>query len=458
MKELQLCQTLANVQMPRDSRLPVAERFGEITLKTDGQVAMSNSVARLWKEATMRQVARRTFIKGSTALSFLGTSSARSLAKESAGKGIFHRGMGALLRWSPADKGFDAEYSAWLATVGIVPRFYNTFTGFDTEWNLKHWVEGTAGDYGRDRRTDASSGVILVHGFSLTTMNGDIVYQDIPSGKHDGTYRNQVAAFGKQGYKELWVRPNYEENYGGTTPGNYGGKGRGPRGAEFAILRNAGWRHVIPLLRDEASKWDMTLKVIFNPTPVSWEEAAARPTNYDLPDLYDIVAVDMYSGNMWDDWSRDYPGYFSTEPFTRGFRSVATSSRDVDLWCVDGHDRGIGKQTYDNMAHQFDFTGNGQGWSLWDTVQLAKSHGKPMMIAEFGEVQKGRGGKYLLDSQGLGADLNLARYTRSRIDYIQDVMGVEVLTIMAWNGQSETRMSPLMLQSLGNAFPELKMR
>jgi hypothetical protein len=381
-----------------------------------------------------------------------GTTTVESGAPVAPVSGVPSRGFG----WFayPEDSGFAAAFEHFVATTGITPKFLLSFTGsFTSMSQIVDYNDSHAAAWANQPSVSPSTGLVPVLGITLQTTQNDMTLANIPTGAADGFFTSLVGSWATRGYKELWIRLSYEQNFPATTPSNEDAvnafTGGAPGEPQYTPLAIAALQYSYTKLHAVAAAAGMTIQVIWNPTLINYDNVS--PTNYYPGTQYvDIEAVDLYTNNFYGPSTQlTYPGYYSQPAFSTTFEP----------------DGGVGTQTnlktwassYDNVAWFLDFTDGtrppytgGPGWSLYTAMNHALSTQKPLMIAEYGTISScdGGGNGGLVDSSGLAEDLNLAAYTRKRIAWFQ-AQGGNFLTMDLWQCLDDA-----MLATYGQVWPD----
>jgi hypothetical protein len=282
----------------------------------------------------------------------------------------------------------------WNRQIGLPLKFFGGYTGFDTLANMPAnayysvSVPIATGGY-----FAPATGIIPVIGTSLATVDGSMTLAGNAAGTYDATWQQMMTNM-LYAYNTLILRLNYESNIQ-TTPGGYT-NGNTAWGAQF----KAAFKHVSAVIRAKvATMPGKTLYVCFDTCPLNFVDANNTLANYK-PDAgdYDILGMDLYTGNSYPVTNSNWPGYAAQTPFTLNATASATgSSTDNNLWATDFNPsatQGGQGYTYNNMAHYLCFQdgkdaqpNGGQGNSLYYLiVNCALADQKPIMHPEFGGV------------------------------------------------------------------------
>ncbi|WP_419815163.1 glycosyl hydrolase [Glacieibacterium sp.] len=273
-----------------------------------------------------------------------------------------------------AMRSFKQSYDQNVAAMGGArPRYFNVFTDFgqppETWAKSASWAAWSSKQSG-DAYIGPGSGSIPLVGVPLASNTlgwgkVDAFYQDVIAGRYDDVYAGIVDAYADNGYKTIDFRIAYEfnGNFMPWAPGN--SKAPNAR-ADFV----AAFRHVADILhRQGKAKHVQAL--------VHWNPAAINDTSYDVASLYpgdayvDVIAVDLYNTM--------YP--LTLADWTKGGKGDAT---DRQSWAASLDNR-THYWRYPNASRRTPTPKLGNwGWSIAQTIDMAKLHGKPMGVDETG--------------------------------------------------------------------------
>lgn len=380
---------------------------------------------------------------------------------------------------------------------------------FGGEWslyNMTSWSAIVLQELAQSADYSPASGRSLVWG-SWATASGDGSFSpaDICAGAVDSYIREWIAMFANYGYTTangytgtIFVRINWEQNYHGTTPGNFNsvqsgrqnwnqGQGQqyawGPDGVPGTSNYGTGaigaWRHLVTVMRDEAQLRGVPISIVWNPHYLPYgsgngDHWSAPEAMYPGDDACDVHSIDIYANQFWPNGWWDYPGYINQPPMTTGVNGTPSASHDSRTWATITGD-------YSNAAHHYDFTstnnGTGDGldnagWGMYKGMcyslvigpyaQATNPNGsprvaKPFSIGEFGGLADGGGGNGPFSETDSGGgpvvnDPHFFHYIKSRIAWFQ-AQGGEFLWAALWNGPNNTRMGPAMSASFAEAWP-----
>lgn len=336
----------------------------------------------------------------------------------------------AFASWIPASPGtgmprygcglYDtATITHWNRQIGLPIKFLLGYTGFS---NISGMVSGFY--YATHTRdvpgtwSSSATGIIPVIGTSLATADGGMTLANNASGANDATWQQcMVNMFGGWGGNEIWLRLNYESNIQTTSGGYTNGN------TAWAPLFKAAFEHVAGVLYAfmAASLPTKTLRILFDTCPlnfISTPNGNALSLYMPDPSTWDILGMDVYTGNCFPTDLSSWTNYASETPFTLGASTTAAPGGATDdAWATDynasaGPNNGNPGYTYNNMGHYLCFPdaksgspNGGQGQSLYSLVQAALTAQKPIFHPEFGAVDATYTGGVLTGQGGAGLDL-----------------------------------------------------
>ena len=273
-----------------------------------------------------------------------------------------------------AEKNFENSYDAFVKNQGGAhPTFFNAFTDFGqdpSQWPSNASWSAWSCNLSGANYVGSASGAIPVVGVPMASNAGgwgnvDQFYQDTIAGVYDAAYKGIVDAWADNGYKTVEFRNGYEFD-GNFMPWAPGNSSSASAVADFVKA----FQHIADIEHSEGAARGITVKVEWNPAAINW-------TGYDLQTAYpgdqyvDVISVDTYSPvypNDLTDWAH---GGTSQAP-------------DLQTWAADPANRAHFWQ-YQN-ANQYNPTPGlgGSGWSVQNTIDFARQHGKPIAIDESG--------------------------------------------------------------------------
>ena len=275
-----------------------------------------------------------------------------------------------------ANTTFLNAFDSFKTLMGASPLFMDTFTDFSQDpsqwdanagWTAWSWAKTGSAYVG------PGSGVTPVIGIPLASNAGgwgsaDTFYKSIISGTLDATYKGIVSSWAAQGYKTIQLRLGYEFD-GNFMPWGPGNSGSPTADADFV----AAWQHVANLVHEQGTASGITVQTVWNPADINW--TSTSPASLYPGDSYvDIISTDAYS-----------PVY--PLDLTSWSSNSLSQVANLTTWAADPTNRAHYWQYSD--ATQYALTGNNNGWSFQDTVNLAATHHKPLSISETGAGNNG---------------------------------------------------------------------
>ena len=275
-----------------------------------------------------------------------------------------------------ANTTFLNAFDSFKTLMGTSPLFMDTFVDFGQDpsqwdsnagWTAWSWAQTGSAYVG------PGSGVTPVIGVPLASNaggwgNADTFYKSIIGGALDATYKGIVSSWAAQGYKTIQLRLGYEFD-GNFMPWGPGNSGSPTADADFV----AAWQHVANLVHQQGAASGITVQTVWNPADINW--TSKSPASLYPGDSYvDIISTDAYS-----------PVY--PLDLTNWSTSNSAQAANLATWAADPANRAHYWQYSD--ATQYALTGNNNGWSFQDTVDLAAAHHKPLSVSETGAGNNG---------------------------------------------------------------------
>jgi hypothetical protein len=270
---------------------------------------------------------------------------------------------------------FEQQYNAFVKLMGARPSLYNGFT--DNSKGAAGLPGSAAYGAGSFAQTGAAyvgptSGTIPLIGVPMSDPSAqystvDTYYKEVIAGNLDADYTGIVDAWAKAGFKTTEFRVGYEFNGSmAWTPAS-----NGSNNADFV----AAWQHIANLIHTQGSKDGIKAETVWNP-------ATANGSSYDIQSLYlgdqyvDVISSDAYGGghpnNLVD---------YATDGKTIDSSYAVWASKPANL----EHYFLYENATTSNAMPALGATGpTGYGWSVEDTIAMAKLHHKPFGIDESG--------------------------------------------------------------------------
>ena len=318
---------------------------------------------------------------------------------------------------------WENSYNTFVQTMGGArPAFYDNYVDGSidpSQWagnaSWSAWSFAKTGDafVGPGSGTTPVIGVPMAPSSADWTQN-DTFFKGIISGQYDAVYKGIVDAWANQGYKTVQFRPGYEFN-GNFMPwgiGNSWGNAQGGPNAPADFV--SAFQHIADLIHQEGAADGINAQVVWNPSTGSW----SIPNGQSTADFYpgnqyvDIISADTYNGLApfdYTDWS-----------------TGGNTQLDAATWAANAADRAHFWSYPD--ANYWAPTGTGYGWSLLDTIALAKANGKPVSLSETGA-----------GSNGLGPsdDPAFVQWEAGVLQNAQNA-GVSISNVMVWDAYEFT--------------------
>ena len=279
-----------------------------------------------------------------------------------------------------AGEEFKSNYNRFVTVMGGVrPKFMNAFTDFSKEpsewassaaWSAWSWEQTGDAYVGPNSGTSPVIGVPMASN-SQGWKAVDDFYKKTTDGKYDDAWYGIVKSWSK--YNTIYVRIGYDFN-GNFMPWAPGNSPKGEAKTDFVKA----WRHIANVMRSAGSKLKIAVKTVWNPADINY-------TNFSVTDLYpgndcvDIIATDTYSITYKLDksnWADSISGKLLGPISVLGMDQ--NDVNDEHYWM------------YSN-ANQWNPKGQAKsGWSMQQTIQLARLVHKPIAIGETGSAQNSK--------------------------------------------------------------------
>lgn len=278
-----------------------------------------------------------------------------------------------------AEQDFESQYNSFVQTMGGArPMFMNSFVDFggdpstwgaSASWNAWSWAQSGNNYVG------PGTGVTPVVGVPMSTNDGgwsniDQFYQQIISGQYDADYKGIVDGWAQQGYNTIDLRLGYEFN-GTFMPWSPYDTSSPNAEADFVTA----WQHLADVVHAAGRADGVTVNTVWNPNVMAWTQTPT-PSLYPGDQYVDIISADLYSHT----WPADLTDWAS---------GGTTQDSSATQWASQAANRAHYWQYPD--ASFWNPTGTGSGWSLQNTIDFAKAHGKPVSLSETGAGGDGAG-------------------------------------------------------------------
>jgi hypothetical protein len=195
-------------------------------------------------------------------------------------------------------------------------------------------------------------------------------YNDIINGVYDQQFVSGVGRYVTAGIPEVHFRPAYEFN------GTFMQDRADSIGATGFI---AAWRRMALKLKSVSGT---RVKIVWCPSIMNWNLNNGDDLNIYWPgdDVVDIIGLDLYS-HVWPNDNQNLPNWTSETSTT-----FNGTTNNASAWMANPI----------NRRHWWNFPGGtqynpldsypnaGSGWGVYQTVNMAKKHGKPICFPEWG--------------------------------------------------------------------------
>ena len=270
---------------------------------------------------------------------------------------------------------YTANYDGFTRLMGASPQFY--VYNIDVTQSISDWPSN-AGYAASSQRNSVADNATPVIGFPMhsyaSKLSNDGDYQAFAGGQYDSEIQGVVQAYANAGYNTQIYRIGWEMNdlsYGTYAPSSYAGTD---------AATQADWTkafgHIATTLRKAAGNSGVSVKTVYNPNVLNYDQTNSLTTLYPGNGYVDIIAADMYAdmnpyqcpaygSNMYYDWQTntcaDSLTTFIANPVNRVHYWNYPSANNGNLDANDPH----------NV-------------SLQKLLAFSKSKGKPFAMGETG--------------------------------------------------------------------------
>jgi hypothetical protein len=279
---------------------------------------------------------------------------------------------------SNEEASFEASFNAFSTLVKTKPQFLDQYG--DERLPISDWVGQSSWNAASMAQSPVLNGVTPVIGLPMSsTASGagtpDQFYKNFAAGAYDSVLTNMVKAWADNGFTTQIWRPGWEMNI--DTMPSYAGDEAATR-ADWVKA----FQHIYTVLHAAGEAAGVNIEVAWNPSVTNYSHAGnVIETAYPGNQYVDIIAADVY-GDVFPygspthlyDWDKSGQVLDSSKP-------VYDSS--VQQWASDP----VNLQHYYNYpaSNQWSLDGSdGHATTLQQLIDLAKSAGKPIAIAETG--------------------------------------------------------------------------
>ncbi len=270
---------------------------------------------------------------------------------------------------------YQTNYDNFTQLMGASPQFY--VYNIDVTMSIPEWP-GNASYAASSQRGSIAANATPVIGFpmhsSTSSLSNDQDYQAFAGGQYDEYIQQVVQAYQSNGYTTQYYRIGWEMNdlsYGTYAPSSYAGTDT----ATQADWTKA-FQHIATVLRKAGSTYGVTIKTIYNPNVINYDQTNSLSTLYPGDGYVDIVGADMYAdmnpyqcpsygSNMFYDWHKGS----CTDTLTE---FIADPVNRIHYWNYPSANNGA---LDPNDPHDV---------SLQSILKFAKAKGKPFAMGETG--------------------------------------------------------------------------
>jgi hypothetical protein len=273
---------------------------------------------------------------------------------------------------------FESNFNAFSNLMGAKPQFLDQYA--DQRLPISQWVGQASWNAASVAQSPVLDGVTPIIGLPMTSTasdsgSADQFYQAFAAGTYDSVLTGMVKAWADNGFTTQVWRPGWEMNI--DTMPSYAGDDAATR-ADWVKA----FQHISTVLHAAAQAYGVQVQVMWNPGVVNYSNAGnVIQTAYPGNQYVDIVGADIYadlypygSHTHLYDWDKSGQVLDSPAP-------VFDSS--LQQWAADPV----------NLTHYYSYPASNQ-WSLdgstghattlQQLIDLAKSAGKPLAVAETG--------------------------------------------------------------------------
>jgi hypothetical protein len=279
---------------------------------------------------------------------------------------------------SSEEASFEATFNAFSTLMGAKPQFLDQYA--DQRLPISQWVGQASWNAASVASSPVLKDVTPVIGLPMTStapgsQTADQFYKDFAAGTYDSVLKDMVNAWADNGFTTQIWRPGWEMNV--STMPSYAGND---------AATHADWveafQHIYTVLHAAGQANGVTVQVMWNPDVVNYSNAGnVIQTAYPGNQYVDIVGADIYadaypygSPTHLYDWDKSGQVLNSSNP---------VYDTSVQQWAADP----VNLQHYYTYpaSNQWSLDGSvGHATTLQQLIDLAKSAGKPLAIAETG--------------------------------------------------------------------------
>ena len=272
-----------------------------------------------------------------------------------------------------SETAFNAGYSSFTSAMGgAQPTHVDTFiddtinpSEYAANASWMAWSLASTGSH--EVGSPTAIPVIGVPMATTSTGDPDSFYKAIIGGTYDADYKAIVDAFAANGYKTIEMRLGYEFD-GNWMPWSPYNSSSPTADADFV----AAWRHLANLVHEEGQVDGITVATVWDPDVTNWTPNDVRSL-YPGNQYVDVIGVDVYNPQYPIDLTNWASGSTSTQEASQAAWASSAVNREY-YWTFENATEW---QPNPDLSY-------GSGWSMYDAVQFAINHGKPLSVSETG--------------------------------------------------------------------------
>lgn len=279
---------------------------------------------------------------------------------------------------SSEEASFETNFNAFSTLMGAKPQFLDQYA--DQRLPIPQWVGQASWNAASVASSPVLKNVTPVIGLPMTSTapgsgSADQFYKDFAAGKYDSVLKGVVKAWADHGFTTQIWRPGWEMNV--SSMPSYAGNDAATR-ADWVKA----FQHIYTVLHAAGQADGVKVQVMWNPDVMNYSNASnVIQTAYPGNPYVDIIGADIYadvypygSPTHLYDWDKSGQVLNSPHP---------VYDTSLQQWAADPV----------NLEHYYTYPASNQ-WSLdgsaghattlQQLIDLAKSAGKPLAIAETG--------------------------------------------------------------------------
>lgn len=279
---------------------------------------------------------------------------------------------------SSEEASFETNFNAFSTLMRAKPQFLDQYA--DQRLPIPQWVGQASWNAASVASSPVLKNVTPVIGLPMTSTapgsgTADQFYKDFAAGKYDSVLKGVVKAWADHGFTTQIWRPGWEMNV--SSMPSYAGNDAATR-ADWVKA----FQHIYTVLHAAGEADGVKVQVMWNPDVVNYSNAGnVIQTAYPGNPYVDIIGADIYadvypygSPTHLYDWDKSGQVLNSPHP---------VYDTSVQQWAADPVNL---QHYYTNPAsNQWSLDGSaGHATTLQQLIDLAKSAGKPLAIAETG--------------------------------------------------------------------------